>query len=107
VDRLWDAYELSRSAAQKLRLDLESVPKATRRIAELRRELASLGSPNIGAIEEFERVNERHAFLTSQRDDIERAKKEPPKSGKRHYGRDEEAVCLRVQGYLGPFFGNL
>jgi len=76
VDRLWDAYELSRSAAQKLRLDLESVPKATRRIAELRRELASLGSPNIGAIEEFERVNERHAFLTSQRDDIERAKKE-------------------------------
>ncbi len=76
LDKLWETYELSRTAAQRLRLELESLPKATKRIGELRREIASLGSPNIGAIEEFERVNERYTFLTSQRDDIEKAKKE-------------------------------
>ena len=76
IDKLWDTYELSRTAAQKLRLELESMSKATRRIAEIRKELSSLGSPNIGAIEEYERVNERYTFLKEQRDDIDKAKKE-------------------------------
>ena len=35
-----------------------------------------MGSPNLGAIEEFERVNERYTFLTGQRDDIEKARDE-------------------------------
>lgn len=35
-----------------------------------------MGSPNLGAIEEFERVNERYTFLTTQRDDIEKARDE-------------------------------
>ena len=30
----------------------------------------------MGAIEEFERVNERYTYLTDQRDDVEKAKKE-------------------------------
>jgi chromosome segregation protein len=76
VDKLWDSYELSRSAARKLRLELDSAARAARRVAEIRRELASLGSPNLGAIEEYERVSERYAFLREQRDDIEKAKKE-------------------------------
>jgi len=36
----------------------------------------AMGSPNLGAIEEFERVNERYSFLTGQRDDIEKARDE-------------------------------
>ena len=36
----------------------------------------ALGHPNIGAIEEFQRVNERYTYLTDQRDDVEKAKKE-------------------------------
>jgi chromosome segregation protein len=35
-----------------------------------------VGNPNIGAIEEFERVNTRYTYLTEQRDDVERAKNE-------------------------------
>ena len=57
-------------------MELESVPKATRRIAELKREITALGSPIIGAIEEFERVNERYTYLSEQRDDVEQAKEE-------------------------------
>lgn len=74
VDRLWENYELSRAAAQRQRLELESVAKANRRAGELKREIGALGTPNLGAIEEFERVNERYSYLTDQRDDITKAK---------------------------------
>ncbi len=36
----------------------------------------ALGSPNLGAIEEFRRVSERYEFLTGQRDDVETSRKE-------------------------------
>jgi chromosome segregation protein len=36
----------------------------------------SLGTPNLGAIEEYERVNTRYTFLCEQRDDVEKAKGE-------------------------------
>ena len=53
---------------------MESVPKAARRIGELKKGIAALGTPNIGAIEEYERVNTRYTYLTDQRDDVEKAK---------------------------------
>ena len=76
VDRLWDTYEITRSTAMSVRQVLQSLPEARRRIAELRRDIATLGTPNIGAIEEFERVNTRYTYLTDQRDDVEKAKNE-------------------------------
>ncbi len=76
LDKLWDSYELSRSAAQQLRKSVEDMPAAAKRITELKREISRLGSVNVGAIEEYERVSERYEFLTSQRDDVEKAKRE-------------------------------
>lgn len=76
LDKLWDSYELSRSAAQRQRVPLDNTGKAQKRAGQIRREIASMGNPNIGAIEEYERVNERYTFLTGQRDDIEKAKNE-------------------------------
>ena len=76
LDRLWEHYELSHSDAQAQRMELESVPKATRRIGELNRDIKALGTPNIGAIEEFDRVNGRYTYLTDQRNDVEKAKGE-------------------------------
>ena len=76
LDRLWEHYELSHSDAQAQRIELESVPKANRRIGELKRDIAALGTPNIGAIEEFDRVNTRYTYLTDQRNDVEKAKGE-------------------------------
>ena len=49
---------------------------AKQQIAELRRQISRLGTPNLGAIEEYERVNERYTYLTDQRDDIKKAEKE-------------------------------
>ena len=76
LDKLWERYELSHSEAQAQRVELESIPKATRRIGELNRSIKALGTPNIGAIEEYERVNGRYTYLSDQRADVEKAKGE-------------------------------
>ncbi len=76
LDKLWDTYELSHSAALEQRLELESIPKAQKRIGELKKSISSLGSVNVGAIEDFERVNGRYTYLTGQRDDVEKSKRD-------------------------------
>ena len=76
LDKLWETYELSHSAAMEQRIELESTAKATRRVNEIKREINGLGTVNIGAIDEFQRVNERYTYLTGQRDDVEQAKGE-------------------------------
>ena len=74
IDKLWDSYELSHSEAQSLRQPVENLTKVNREISSLRKEISALGTPNIGAIEEYKRVSERYEFFTGQRDDVEKAK---------------------------------
>ena len=74
LDKLWENYELSHSKAQEQRQPVENIQRANKEIYDLRRQIAALGTPNLGAIEEYDRVSERYGFLTSQRDDIEKAK---------------------------------
>ncbi len=76
LDRLWETYELSHEAAKAQRVELESVAKAQRRVAELKKSISSLGNINLDAIEEFQRVNERYTYFTDQRDDVQKAKTE-------------------------------
>ncbi|PKM71958.1 MAG: chromosome segregation protein SMC [Firmicutes bacterium HGW-Firmicutes-16] len=76
IDKLWDGYELSRTAAQSIREPVPNMGEATKRITSLKREITGLGNPNIGAIEEYERISERYNFLSEQRDDVEKAKRE-------------------------------
>ncbi len=76
MDKLWDNYELGHTAANAIRRPVENLQKTNRAISELRKEISSLGTPNIGAIDEYERVNSRYEFLTGQRDDVEKAKTE-------------------------------
>ena len=76
LDKLWDTYELSHEAARQQRVEIQSAQKAGRRIAELKKAISKLGNVNLGAIEEYERVNERYTYLTEQRDDVEKSRKE-------------------------------
>ena len=76
VDKLWDNYELTVTTAAEARVEIESVSAAQKRIGELRRKISGLGHINLGAIEEFQRVNERYEYLTEQRDDVETSQKE-------------------------------
>lgn len=76
IDKLWDNYELSRTVANQVRRPVEDLGTSQKRITSLKREISSLGTPNLGAIDEYERVSERYNFLTEQRDDVEKAKKD-------------------------------
>ena len=76
LDKLWENDELSHTAAQALRQPVESIPKASKAVSELRGKINALGTPNIGAIEEYERVNTRYEFLSEQRADVNKAKGE-------------------------------
>ena len=76
VDKLWDTYGLTPSTAAEKRGAIESVAAGQRRIAELKRKIGALGTPNLGAIEEYARVNERYTYLTEQRNDVLGAKRD-------------------------------
>ncbi len=76
LDKLWDGYELTPSTAAPFAAEIESIAAASRKITELKRKISGLGTPNLGAIEEFSRVNERYEYLSGQRDDVLHAKKE-------------------------------
>ena len=92
LDKLWDSYELSHEAAKLQRVEIESTAKASRRIGELRKSISALGSINVGAIEEFERVNERYTYLSDQRDDVQRAK------------GDLESIIANITGEMKSIF---
>ena len=76
IDKLWDSYELTPGTAAEKRGEIESVTAGQRRIAELKRKITMLGTPNLGAIEEYARVNERYSYLSSQQEDVLTSKRE-------------------------------
>ena len=76
IDKLWDFYGLTPGTAQEHRGEIESVAAGQRKISELKRKITMLGTPNLGAIEEYARVNERYTYLAAQRDDVLTSKAE-------------------------------
>jgi len=76
IDKLWDSYALTPGTAPEHRGEIESIPAGSRRAAELKRKISGLGTPNLGAIEEFARINERYMYLTAQRDDVLSSKRD-------------------------------
>ncbi len=76
TDKLWDTYGLTPGTAQEHRAEIESVTAGNRRISELKRKIGALGTPNLGAIEEYARVGERYEYLATQREDVLTAKRD-------------------------------
>ncbi len=76
IDKLWDTYALTPGTAAEHRGEIENAAAGSRRSGELKRKIAALGTPNLGAIEEYARVNERYTYLASQRDDVLTSKRE-------------------------------
>ncbi len=73
LNKLSEAYNLTYEKAKtlyKLEMD-ESL--ARNKVSNLKRIIKDLGEVNLGAIEEFTRVNERYEFLYSQREDLIKA----------------------------------
>ena len=60
------------TAISRYKLDLD-IDLARNKVNNLKRQIKEIGVVNLGAIEEFETVNERYEFLISQRDDLTKA----------------------------------
>ncbi len=75
INYMWDEYELTYSMCVEARtpIDIEDkdVPDM---ILSYRQAMKRLGPVNVQAIEEYQQVNERYTFLSTQRDDLLEAK---------------------------------
>ncbi len=104
LDKLWETYELTPSTAVPQKAEIESAAAASKEITDLKRKISALGSPNLGAIEEFDRVNERYTYLTGQRDDVLHAKKELENIIKT-ITQEMTEIFLREFGRINTYFG--
>ncbi|MCD7723085.1 MAG: chromosome segregation protein SMC [Clostridiales bacterium] len=75
-DMLFEQYELTRREAEGLGIVISDMPAARKRLNQIKASIKSLGSINVGAIEEYKVVSKRYEFLKAQLDDVEKSKKE-------------------------------
>ena len=72
---MWNEYEITyRKACEMKNPDYSDKSEIRDNIANIRKEMKSLGDVNINAIEEFKEVNERYQFMKNQHDDLMEAK---------------------------------
>ncbi|MGF7029768.1 chromosome segregation protein [Paenibacillus mucilaginosus] len=74
LKKLSEDYELSYERAKVKYPVPEDVLGTQNKVRDLKREIAILGDVNLGAVEEFQRVNERYQFLAEQKNDLVEAK---------------------------------
>ncbi|MED4974367.1 chromosome segregation protein SMC [Geobacillus kaustophilus NBRC 102445] len=72
--RLREEYGLSFEAARSAYPLEIGADEARKRVKLIKRAMEELGTVNLGAIDEYERVSERHRFLSEQKTDLEEAK---------------------------------
>ncbi|WP_391208607.1 chromosome segregation protein SMC [Psychrobacillus sp. L4] len=69
-NHLEETYELTLEEAERdFSFEMEE-HLARKKVTLLKRSIEELGPINLGAIQEFEQVSERHSFLTEQREDL-------------------------------------
>ena len=71
IARLWDEYEMTRSEAQAMTIEIVDPQKAGRQLSELKSKIKGLGSVNVGAIEEYKEVSAQYETLKAQVEDIQ------------------------------------
>ncbi|NMO96479.1 chromosome segregation protein SMC [Paenibacillus lemnae] len=74
LKKLSEDYELSYELAKQRYAVPEDIPSAQNEVRDLKRSITALGDVNLGAIEEYQRVNERYTFLSEQKEDLVAAK---------------------------------
>lgn len=72
--RLLESYELNYNQAASYRIEKFNISKSVKRIEELKEKIKDLGTVNVNAVEEYERLNKRYNFLNSQLNDLIEAK---------------------------------
>ena len=76
IRKLYDEYELTRSEAEKIGIEIEKPTEAKKTLAEIKGKIRNLGNVNVSAIEEYKEVSERYEFLSAQINDVEKTRSE-------------------------------
>lgn len=112
IKTLRDEFTISFERAQnEFSLSVE-VSEAKQRRDELKKEISEIGTVNIGAIEEYKRVNNRSQFLMEQQTDLLRAKEtlyqimdEMDEEMTKRFGRTFQSIQQAFQGVFSSLFG--
>lgn len=76
ISKLFEEYQLSVRQAQDVAEKASDPAFSKRKLNETKSKIRSLGSVNVGAIEEYKEVSERYEFMSSQLSDVEKSKRE-------------------------------
>lgn len=74
LSHLQQEYTLTYERAANEYPFVEDVDQAKEKVEEIKQSIAQLGTVNLGAIEEYDRITERNEFLTEQREDLVQGK---------------------------------
>lgn len=109
-NKLYDEYQLSLREAADLGIVLDDIPKAQRTLQEIKNKIRSLGSVNVGAVEEYKEVSERYEYMSAQIGDIEKAREELIKLIEELTGKMAERFreqFRRINNHFGETFKEL
>ncbi|MDD2489913.1 MAG: AAA family ATPase [Bacilli bacterium] len=73
LNRLNEEYKMTFERAKKDYILVIDEKEAQERVSELKQIINDLGIVNIGALEEYERINKRYEFLINQKNDLYKA----------------------------------
>jgi len=107
---LEEDHRISLEKAREIAQPLESRKEAQERVTALQSGLEALGTVNLGAMEEYERVKSRLDFLTGQKSDLEKAREDLEKviAEIDATAREKFLECFRaVQGEFDLLFKRL
>ncbi|WP_138414894.1 chromosome segregation protein SMC [Aquibacillus sediminis] len=74
LSRLQDEYTITYEKAQDMYPKSEDIESTRQSVKLIKRSIDELGTVNLGAIEEYERIEERYQFMTTQQADLIQAK---------------------------------
>ena len=73
-DRIWEDYELTYASAEPFRQADFKLTESEKRITAIRQRIRAMGTVNVAAVDEYRRTVERVTEMSSQRDDLLKAR---------------------------------
>lgn len=73
-NRLWEDYEVTYDNVKETYEPTSNINESVKLINSLKNKIKALGPVNLNSIEEYREVSEKYEFISSQRDDIYKAK---------------------------------
>jgi chromosome segregation protein len=76
ISKINTEYKLTYAEALEYKNDSVDMNEVKNIIEDIKRKISTLGNVNVGAVQEYKEVSEKYEFMTSQRDDLVKAKEE-------------------------------